>query len=757
MDRIAENPMPYIEIHFASCDTRHVGNEAWRQLHTVYLPLDNQGKAVLLGSGRYALVCLANASSDLNGAFLALKFLRWDESHTASVIARCRFLEEARNTDRCTRGGDTRLIGYRGYGFFPNLRPSTPDYTFNSNIENSDSDTNNVDQRLNQLKGHVLDLTKIKISDGSIAAKNEANSEMLRRAFPDRVQLQGDFMVLNAAYGTLENLMVDPSSWQDWPRFSAYKSEMAINLSIYDSAYISLQRDQERFTPIVKKFLEALDPSSNNGSAKYSSPFDLLDGIGAKESMLKCLIALKIAKQLIVAIELLHSAKDSEKAFAHRDIKPGNFLITSLPGSLEIKASDLGFSADVRSIKSQFETVAYNPRDPGALSLGTPFFRSPEALQGVGEIAYSTASDNGNLVRIDKLSATIRPEPGDWFEPKDSQLAGGRNFAHIFSVKSSEDGRVWDMQLKNSVQHEINLRQKRGYIVKTIDQRSDLFSAGCVLYFLFSGGKDPESFYSKLVDVYVGNVSPQSNTSRNDGLDWAYLSPLTLAAALTEELDEYESLIEEISEKFDAKTPESSWLSKAWSGVEFKHRWRASKPLRSNPVSKGLLRDSAGKSIPFPILYIIVCCMFRGKASELTKADFSTKESEPNSTAIGLNSKSSSFANKPDQNLPGIEQNAAGTPLSNAEKLVENEEGEPDSDSFIVRRRAPHETENTDVPPYAGRLKTRIDLCIMEVQKKLISRDPPLLRALQGVDEDLVSAFLKVRLFRPQRTESGGR
>jgi hypothetical protein len=285
-------------------------------------------------------------------------------------------------------------------------------------------------------------------------------------------------------------------------------------------------------------------------------------------------------------------------------VKPGNFLLKQVAEQLELRVSDLGFAADAQGVRDNVETVAYNPRDPGALALGTVRFRSPEAREGGGEVKFEIASPAADrrLVRMFRPFAMVRPERGDWLQPVDaSLLSASKRFARIETVK--EDNRYWECALSEALAEETTPGVAlQGYVLRTIDQVSDLFSLGCLVYFIASGGNDPETFYDKF--IADPNLSATLAADSSDEVDES--GPLVIAALLADDYRGWVDLVEELREAEGSHESRGrrfrDWFSRAVQ--RYTMEWI--------PTSTRLLRDGKGHRLSFPVLYFVVCCMLRG-------------------------------------------------------------------------------------------------------------------------------------------------
>jgi hypothetical protein len=93
-------------------------------------------------------------------------------------------------------------------------------------------------------------------------------------------------------------------------------------------------------------------------------------------------------------------------------------------------------------------------------------------------------------------------EPGDWFET-DAVTATDRTrppFKSYIERVDHERERVL-VTLKDTFDYSRAYPVFHGHITRLSALHSDLFSLGCILYFLISGGKNPEKFYIKCLET----------------------------------------------------------------------------------------------------------------------------------------------------------------------------------------------------------------------------------------------------------------
>jgi len=78
----------------------------------IHLPVTEDNMPVLIGSGRYALIALAQSAPGSPDAHYAVKFLKRDrESTVFSEIGRARFFEENDQTEKLsTKYEDSRFV-----------------------------------------------------------------------------------------------------------------------------------------------------------------------------------------------------------------------------------------------------------------------------------------------------------------------------------------------------------------------------------------------------------------------------------------------------------------------------------------------------------------------------------------------------------------------------------------------------------------------------------------------------------------------
>ncbi len=105
--------------------------------------------------------------------------------------------------------------------------------------------------------------------------------------------------------------------------------------------------------------------------------------------------AIEITRQTALGLQAIHDA-----GIIHRDVKPRNLFITQQQGkSFVVKLLDLGIAHDLSNDR------------PDTMTLGTPFYMSPEQAQAIGSIG--PASDQFSLgVLFFELLAGRRPFVG---------------------------------------------------------------------------------------------------------------------------------------------------------------------------------------------------------------------------------------------------------------------------------------------------------------------------------------------------------
>ncbi|MCP5003462.1 MAG: hypothetical protein GY941_05840 [Planctomycetes bacterium] len=573
-------------------------------------------KPVIMGSGRYANVALASNSSNPSSAteFYAVKFLKYDDqSLMFSQIALRRFYEEINKTRTFGIDKFDHFVQYVG---FSNIF-TTPPY-------------GNIVREETQDEKEVLEFVSREQYEESSRRNNESLVANLPKEFLDK--LQGDFFVMKAEHGTLDDLIINQHPWRDHKLYA-----------VSDKLGDALTEFRNRKEVFIRKLFTDLNNKAqleeriDIGVISDFSGMNVLRLIGKLSNPLKYRIIIDLFTQILASVRNIHETTSEDGALAHRDIKPGNFLISLQPPEINyfnIKISDLGFVSGVNSIVNGSDIMARSSKEPGALALGTIPFRAPEQIDNGYEIHFTVSgegsdiNDNHTTITFLNIGDKIL-EPGDGIESQEvffGSIENARQTAKIHDIRIEDN--LFIVTIKAKIIPIVPKLYYHAYVVKQTSQHSDIFSLGSILYFLSSGGKNPEKFYIKCLEP--------SLSQENADIKKIHGSCMSLAIALC--LDETNSVEEEIEankyNKYCTDFDMELMKFKKQSLFELKektvfgyivHRTQTSrlganellhgylKSMKINPVIKYYLTDSNGKPIPFSILFEVIKCMTRNK------------------------------------------------------------------------------------------------------------------------------------------------
>jgi serine/threonine protein kinase len=603
-----------IEIQIVTPHEERPKKRLKRQIFLIH----EHGNPLMLGSGRYADVALASGGVNLTETteFFAVKFLRRDPgSNVFSAKARDRFFEELQKSSLYgTRARPGTFIPFRGF----------------SRI--CDPPTDLGPQEFYERK--IVEEFQAEIDETSLANKAKAYPH-LSDEFKSRIQ--GEFFVMDAAFGTLDDLLVFQHTWESSKVYSIPDSTLTRGL-----ATIATLRGA-----LVKELLHEFGLSAADGAAH--SGFSILRAIGKHNKPLYYAITLSLLRKIAESLASVHSFKFNEEGFlAHRDLKPGNFLIAGNPDQPSICLTDLGFVSGVESIKQGIDTGPASAKEPNVLAPGSYMFRAPEQIESGYEIFFSKVDDDHKKIRI-HCQREVKVDKGDWIDCDDFKFPGsGLTKTEVVEVEPPGSGNANTITVTLGDPFVPSAPTKlyyHGYVIKLSGQHSDIFSLGCIFYYIVSGGKNPEKFYSKCLEE--DSSSGNSLISEIYGYCFSIASMLCCdgesfepGLGLYDEL-RHEKKLHEIAE-FVMKAPPREGdegqgvITRLFEKVTHTHSpheartsevnrrmrfWTYAESMRQSPSVQYFLKDASGNPLPFPILYEIVKCMLRDKPDSYVKRD----------------------------------------------------------------------------------------------------------------------------------------
>ena len=611
------------------------GARSQKQVKTLYLceDPDKPNAPVVLGSGSYAIVVLASSGAHPHDEvnFYAVKLLRDNtESPIYTKVGRLRFYSEivqARNF----LGDEPYVVGYCGYG-----QTSAPDRI----------DVNRkVETGLNNAYG-------TEIADARQRNEESRVHEYLESGLESK--LVGEFYVMTAESGTLDDFLLQEFGWRynalfrTAPRWRNQLEQLArkpqgkldaarrlvreqgIELTEDDKSGLQILRRIDDVNPefanraIMRMFIRILDSIV---SLHYRRTGDA-DSMGGADDL----------SQLHIA-----------PGWAHRDIKPGNFLIEMIPPTtaFQVRATDLGYVIGTSDAGNK-ETLSAT-KDPGVLALGSYLYRAPEQVECRYQVLFevpdgSPADDHALPTVTNRLSflnvGDMDIHAGDLFESDNFFLADAKErnagrCARTVIEEAEVKGGKWHVRLADKMKVRSKQTLYSADIIKLTGQHTDLFSLGAVLYLLASGGKNPEKFYVKCLEPIPKTVTPNEQTkgdvSPAENID---KSCFRLALALCMQPWEdakrearklYGDMLDDEDKRFLENYREADdevvVIRKTWWGIIWERRSPDRDNLagyltamRNNPTLRYYARNKNDKPIPFCILFEIVRLMVRDKA-----------------------------------------------------------------------------------------------------------------------------------------------
>lgn len=595
---------------------------------------------IRLGRGRFAQVIVGTDVTEITKGmrFFALKFLTRDaDSVSFSRNARSRYFAELTYSIRLRPYGGKGIVLFRGAGRM-NVKPSE----YSSEHDRVKSGDEDVDYETAFGKLYSSAVSRIE----KAADFNEGQARRIDPLFLS--QIQGEFFVMDAEEGSLEDFLVDWRPWSDRKVFqidkergAAMKREVDGRRGVLEkfmrdlSAKATLHhinpRDQRRLSDQRNT---ATSQTVNSTSRRDCSGMAILNQIGAYAPSLKDRIVLGLWERAAQAVSKVHAQYLVDKVpLAHRDLKFGNFLFSPFDRPENLILTDLGFVAP--NTKRGGTTDFSGVREIGMVALGSRLFRGPEQRDTVPppEVRFRIVDErNVEFFNFGDIDIQI----GDRLESPDIQFCQFEP-RHKTAIKKVVDkkGRVL-ATLEDAICNSGTAARDEdflGYIVKLSGQHSDVFALGAFLYYLASNGQDPEAFY----DACVRNaILPEAKDSCVSlALSLCVDSPEAIQADLAA-YDDRSSPLKKEPELLEraiqtvrtaiAPKPRSRGFRDSL-GAAFGRRStetevsRGIRFWRENPTVQRFLRDKNGIAIPFPIVYEVVRCMLRNKSDSYVRTD----------------------------------------------------------------------------------------------------------------------------------------
>ena len=328
------------------------------------------------------------------------------------------------------------------------------------------------------------------------------------------------------------------------------------------------------------------------------------------------------------------AAAGNDRAIAHRDIKPGNILL-SIAKPVDLLLSDLGFVASVSEIRAATFTMVSSIDEGGVLPVGTKGFRAPEQIESGEEITLEPKSSQklkidqkveipqSTLQVISYLETTI--EEGDWLALGTGVRTdkAASNLARVIGIQQERDDDTGSCTVAALVPTG-NLIKAR--IIKDVGLHSDIYALGCLAYYLGSEGRNAERFIRQFGD----SVARQNLSMALPA--WVLTSPLWFSAVLCIEDDteslrrdvaaatrQYSELIRPVKQEHQETMIDA--LGHGLSRIVRRTLRRGGDEgkiadyrelLASDPASAPLLRGKrSGRPISFRQLYLTLLCCLR--------------------------------------------------------------------------------------------------------------------------------------------------
>jgi len=630
--------------------------KADHQTRDVFLVL-RQGRPVKLGSGRYAYVVVAAGAGDVATAeeFFALKFLKLDRDSTSvSKNSRTRFFEELDKTVRF-KSAKQGLVHYLGFSRVQD----PPQFALGKDgarERNELAFEQNFEKQLAET---------VKVNQAAF------------RALPGFLaEIQGDFYAMLAEQGTLEDFLFDTHPWGQRAIFSvrvALRSELAdlTKRRMADvKGFLADLQDPAKLAEVAPRDARRPRRAAAEAGPKDPSGLAILNYVGAWAPTVKNAIVVDLAGRVARTIGVLHrgggdgNLAPSEGWLAHRDLKPGNFLLSYdfTNENAALKVSDLGYVAGTVVAASLVNSAGGAVREPAVLAPGSYLFRPPEQVVPSIEIRFQIVGASAGKIRFTDVAGVVAPQVGDFLECQEirfcerrqrgsaAAVAGARTFFKTRVAAVEVDGDYVTLTTEDVIaaDREHGDEYYLGLLVRPSGQHTDIFALGAMLYLFASGGKNPERFFVKCLEGFeehrLGRVEAGAATSLGELCHQAlHASCFSLAISLCVDAPDHiakdlriylddrsaldylelcRSLRPEVQDQLGGARPSKKrvWFgSGGAAGIDQAKLQEYLLVHRESPTVQHYLRDTNGVPIPFPVVYEAIRCMVRDKADSYVR------------------------------------------------------------------------------------------------------------------------------------------
>jgi serine/threonine protein kinase len=645
-----------VKLQYVSAIRDESGKNKLATLHLLGEALPEKGHVQLyeLGSGRYARVLFA-CEGDISGAadLMAVKFIQKDNSEAFTRTSRERFLQEVVSTSQLTSVTDAGFfIPYRGFGCIgPFSTASLGLHAQNVFRTQNASFANPVITGWSESEFNA-------VCNTNMASLEAAAPQMLERVV-------GEFMVMKLAFGTLDDLLLFRTPWDDNKAISVpiqfnegFREKVHKSKKDYLEAFLDAftvppelpTRINEPFQPkTFKKRLFSRDVVEEQRVAELEKQtraeeerrrlrlstieklnkledykerrgFDQLEALSRIESIgesFRATVLVELFASCVTTLMSVHHSQNPARRYAHRDLKPGNFLIGSIPSDDSIYLSDLGFVASQADIINDRYTRSSNSKDPGVLTPGTKGFRAPEHIVSGDEITFEIAAGSPATLHVYPVSGTA-PENGDSIESQDVTFSTKNDAffsSRIYSVKPHPEGDRYIATPAYTVEPLSKRSYYKGTLLKDVGFHSDIFSMGCLLYFLFTSGREAEHALSVLTNPAFLEGFDKLPSYRASCLSIALKMSLEDPETIDSQLRAYFGTDNAIFEK---KMSEHDAMA-AYKDVMKGKGGRTNYPEGS--YVRGLLCTGSGIPIPVLVLWIVMCCCIRNRIDSICRSE----------------------------------------------------------------------------------------------------------------------------------------